>query len=190
MTDLEMTTNDGTRVVRAYTRPAGTMLAIDAPETADGVATRLTPAQAHEIAQWILANVEKPEPQTLIDWEKIPVGGQFGFGKYEPEGPGPYVKDGEWSFRIRVSGYPIEDIRDSSQSDLEMGLTYHRPALPTKFAAVVKTTDGKLYTRAVANPQGNYVWVGYGTDGDGGDWETDSYLIAAGFEVIFEGVDL
>lgn len=125
MTDLKMTTSNGTRVVRASGGPAEAMLAIDAPGRTESVATLLTPAEAHEIADWIKANVPEPE----------------------------------------------------------------RTPLPTKFAAVVKTTDGKLYTRADASGEGyEYDWVR--ADSNGGDWETDSYLIAAGFEVIFEGVDV
>ena len=162
MTDLEMKTNNKSLVVAT-----------------------LTYAQAHEIADWIKANIPEPEPQTLIDWEKIPGGGQFGFGKYEPEGPGLYVKDGEWSYRNRVDDYRVEDIRDSRPDDLSRGLTYHRPALPTKLAAVVKTTDGELYTRA---DETEYPWIQ--ADGTGSDWREDSYLIGQGFEVIFEGVDL
>ena len=161
------------------------MLEVTATDTERCVVAGLTNAEAHEIAQWILANVPEPESQTLIDWAKIPVGGQFGFGKYEPEGPGVYVKDGEWSYRNRFGGHRVEDIRDSDPGDLSRGLTHHRPALPTNYAAVVKTPDGTLYTRADGEDP---AWLEYNTTGE--DWVTDSYLIERGYKVIFEGVDL
>lgn len=141
----------------------------------------LSDEQAHALADWIIANVPKPEPTplTLSEWAEMPIGAEFGFGKWGEFFP--CVKVDDWTYNLKGAGYSA-DIREGTENDLSQGLTWRVIPLPTKFGAIVRS-NGKLFTLADPDP-GDPVW----RSGPGG-WLTGKDLRERGFEVIYEGVD-
>lgn len=163
----------------------GKFLGLDAVDTSGrlkSTGVNLPYEAAHALADWIIANVPKPEPKplTLSEWAEMPIGAEFGFGKWGEFFP--YVKVDEWTYNRRREGYSA-DIREGTDSDLSQGLTWRVIPLPTKFAAVVKS-GGKLYTLADQSEEPNWLQADNATQ-----WASSAYIQERGFEVIFAGVD-
>ena len=143
-------------------------------------------SELRDLADWIIENVPKTR-LTLRDWEKMPIGAEFGFGRRE-DTHYPYRKTGEWSYVSTQPGnsYSQDDIRTDAENDLARGLTWRVPALPTSFGAVVRS-EGVLYTLADDHDvDDEYIWLQIPTGGN--EWFRPEEIMKKGFEVLFEGV--
>lgn len=143
----------------------------------------MTLETAHALADWIIANVPKPEPKTAWDhWLDFEVGQVFTIGRsgnnYRK------VSATEAVYLADTETYNIDpEMKNIWSAQGYDFLSEVVIPLPTKFAAVVKS-EGVLWT--LADWKSDYSkWIN-----TSGDWlHNPEDLVDAGFEVIYEGIE-
>lgn len=148
-------------------------------ERRDSLHCYLSYETTHALADWITANVPKPEPKTAWDhWLDFEVGQVFTIG-----GSGNRYR------KITATEAVYLGDKETYKIDPDMKIAWSPMKydflsevvlpFPTKFAAVVKA-DGRRFVRT---DHTMYPWT------DAAGTYSDQEISNMGFEVIYEGVD-